>query len=291
MIRRIVIFLLALIVIGVIIGLVLWPRWRMPQTAHEVAQKAADSVTTGKVKAALALSKRLSAYDINVDTRDGQVTLTGQVPSEIDRELAANVAKDTTGVAQVSNQLQVQPGLKPSEAGARESDRVADLEIRANWQERLLASEQLKQQNIQATVQNRVITLSGQVETPQQKAGAEQLARSISNVSDVVNNLTVSNPTAPQTEVPGASATGSNDQELTRQVSFALFSERANFSNIGGIKAEARDSVVTLSGTVASKAESALAERIAQDVKGVQRVNNQLTVASGQSAGKVKRQG
>lgn len=279
MVRRILVFLLALVVLGVVIGIVFRSRWRMPQAAHEVAQTATDSATTGKVKVALALSKRLSAYDIKVDTHDGIVTLTGRVPSEIDRELAANVTTDTVGVSQVNNQLQVDPGVQPSDAGARESARVADLEIRADLQERLSSSEQLKGQNIQISVENRVVMLSGQVETPQQKTGAEQLARSVSNVSSVVNNLTVARPSAPQSEVPGVSENAIKDRELSRQVLFALFSEREYFSDVGAIRAEGQNGTVTLAGTVASRAEKALAERIARDVSGVRSVDNQLTVA------------
>ena len=84
-------------------------------------QQASDSTTTGKVESAFALSKRLSVYEIEATTQAGVVTLTGQVPSEIDKELAANVARDTNGVNQVVNQLEVEPGVKPSEASLRES--------------------------------------------------------------------------------------------------------------------------------------------------------------------------
>jgi osmotically-inducible protein OsmY len=240
-----------------------------------VTQRAADLATTGKVKSAFALSKRLSAYAIEVDTSQGTVRLTGQVPSEIEKELATSVAKDTTGVAQVDNQLRVEPGVQPSEASRRESARVMDLEIRADLRERLAASPELKDKNLQIGVQDRVVTLTGQVEMPQQKAGAEQLARAIPNVAGVVNNLAVGDAAAAQTEVPGVTESAAKDRELEKQVLFAFFGERDNFANAGAIRAEARD---TLTGPVASRAERALAERITREVSGVRRVNNQLTL-------------
>ncbi len=241
-------------------------------------QRREDGLIVENVKSAFGLSKRLSAYEIQVAARDGVVTLTGQVPSEIEKELAASVAKDTKGVKQVDNQIQIEPGLKPAEESIRESARVADLEIRADLRERLAASPELKDKEIQLSVQDRVVTLSGQVETPQQKIGAEQLARAISNVASVVNNLIVTNPDATRTEVPGVSESEARDRELAQQVSFALFKERDNFANVGAIKVEARNGNVTLSGSVVSRAERALAERITREVKGVNKINNALTV-------------
>ncbi|HYE74797.1 MAG TPA: BON domain-containing protein [Blastocatellia bacterium] len=278
MIRRILVLLLVLVALGVGAYLYFAPNSRVPDAAQTVLAQASDATTTGKVKSAFVLSKRLSAYDINVDTSGGVVTLSGKVPSEIDRELAEGVARDTTGVKQVTNQLIVDPAVQPSEASVRESSRVADLEIQADVREKLAASETLRGQAIQTSVKDRVVTLQGEVETPAQKTGAEQVARAVPNVANVTNNLSVKNPSANQTAVPGIPESEAKDKELARQVSFALFNARENFVNAGDIKAECRDGEVTLIGSVASKAERILAEKIAQDVAGVKSVRNSLTV-------------
>jgi osmotically-inducible protein OsmY len=242
-------------------------------------REVSDARITGQVKAAFALSKRINAYEIGVETKNGVVTLSGQVPSEIDRDLAESVAKDTNGVKQVDNQLRVEPGLKPSDASARESSRVADLEIYADLRERLASSAYLSGSAIQVSVKDRVVTLTGQVQTPQQKTGAEQLARSMPNVTQVNNELNVTNPAAAQTETPGVPEQESKDKELANQVAFALFNERDNFSNIGTIKSESHNGAVTLSGAVPTRAERALAERIARGVKGVSSVSNRISVS------------
>jgi len=244
------------------------------------SQSAASIAITNKVKSAFLLSKRLSAYEINVETKDGVVTLTGQVPTEVDKELAGNVAKDVPEVTRVDNQLQVNPGLKPSEATAREGMRVTDLEIRADLNEKLVGSQGLQGQNLQVSVQDRIVTLAGRVETPAQKTGAEQLALSVANVVKVVNNLEVSNPAAAQNETSGASESSPKDKELTNRVLFALFKDRENFTDVGAIKVTRREGNVILAGAVASRSERALAERIARDVDGVKSVSNQLSVAA-----------
>src|SRR5258706_1806933 len=71
-----------------------WPgaRDRIPSSAQaafdtvEATSKA--PATTAPVKTALALSKRVAAFDINVDSKSGRVTLSGQVPSEEMKEMA-----------------------------------------------------------------------------------------------------------------------------------------------------------------------------------------------------------
>ena len=254
-----------------------FPQSRVPRAAGQVLQQAADATTSGKVKSAFMLSKRLWPYDIETVTQDGVVTLSGQVPSEIDKELAEKVARDTRGVNQVSNQLIIEPQVKRSEASLRESERIGDLEIQADLRERLAASSELSGKTIQFTVTNRNITLAGEVETPAQKTGAEQLARSLANVTGVTNQLAVTNPSAPQQEVPGVST---KDSEISRQIGFALFTERENFTDLGAIKVDCQDGQVILSGFVPTRAERALAWRIAREVKGVSAVSNQIQIST-----------
>jgi hyperosmotically inducible periplasmic protein len=277
----ILIAILALVVLGAI--LVYGWRWQItvPDSARDVIRGVSDAGITAQVKAAFALSKRISAYAIGVDTKDGVVTLSGQAPSDIDRELAGNVARDTTGVKQVDNQIRVEPGLKPSDASLRESARVTDLEIHANLRERLAASEYLSGNEINVSVKDRVVTLAGRTQSLRQKTGIEQLARSLPNVADVVSQLTVANNGVAQAETSGVSERESKDKELANQVLFALFNERDNFTKIGAIKVESRNGAVTLLGPVSSRAERALAERVARGVKGVSSVSNRLTVSLG----------
>ncbi|MGM9483221.1 BON domain-containing protein [Roseateles sp. NT4] len=80
-------------------------------SAHEAADKTAqvtsDMGITAKVNAALVADDQLKATQINVDTRDGQVTLSGQAPDAKARERATTLAQAVDGVKQVNNQLTV----------------------------------------------------------------------------------------------------------------------------------------------------------------------------------------
>jgi osmotically-inducible protein OsmY len=72
--------------------------------------KVDDATITTKVNAELAVDKDLSAIKIDVDTKNGVVTLTGPAPSASARERATEIAKNVKGVTSVNNQLTVKAG-------------------------------------------------------------------------------------------------------------------------------------------------------------------------------------
>jgi osmotically-inducible protein OsmY len=74
------------------------------QTAGEVVD---DSVVTAKVKAKLVDDPVTKAYQINVETFQGTVQLSGFVDSAEARSRATQLAKDVGGVKDVKNSLQV----------------------------------------------------------------------------------------------------------------------------------------------------------------------------------------
>jgi hyperosmotically inducible periplasmic protein len=72
---------------------------------------AVDSATTVKIKSALLADPEIKSLRIDVDTKDGAVTLSGTVPSKANAERAATVAKGVDGVRSVANRLTVKaPG-------------------------------------------------------------------------------------------------------------------------------------------------------------------------------------
>jgi osmotically-inducible protein OsmY len=154
-------------------------------TAKEYTE---DAATTSAVKSALALNKQLSSFDIHVDSTNNpgksgnDVTLTGHVPTEDDKRVVEEIVRSTKGVANVVNNLQVDP--KPQAANA-EKQYVPDLEIKAAVLQSILNNPSLKTQQIKVDVSNGEVKLSGSVQSSAQKAAAESTARAITNVRDV----------------------------------------------------------------------------------------------------------
>lgn len=69
-----------------------------------------DSMITGKVKAALAKEKDVSALHIKVDTDDkGVVQLSGTAKTQAEADRAVEIATGVEGVTSVSNKITVDP--------------------------------------------------------------------------------------------------------------------------------------------------------------------------------------
>ena len=66
-----------------------------------------DATVTAKVKAALIQSPDTKAHQINVETENGVVQLSGFVNSERAREAATTVARSVKGVKDVRNELSI----------------------------------------------------------------------------------------------------------------------------------------------------------------------------------------
>jgi len=78
-----------------------------PAASSTAAAAVDDAAITTKVKAAVLAEPGLKSMDINVDTKDGVVTLAGTVGSQDLKQRATQVAQQVQGVKQVSDQLVV----------------------------------------------------------------------------------------------------------------------------------------------------------------------------------------
>lgn len=76
-------------------------------TGAKVGQAIDDSVITGKVKAALIADSVTKAHQINVETRHGEVLLSGFVDSKESRSRAAELARTVEGVRGVKNSIEL----------------------------------------------------------------------------------------------------------------------------------------------------------------------------------------
>lgn len=269
--------LIAIVLIVLVVGGVLiYQRdaaTSLGDTLRSVKESSQDAATTSKVKAALMLSKHVSAFDVNATTNRGEVTLTGEVPSEETRRLAGAITQDTSGVSAVHNNLTVNPGARGDQEMVHLGDRVADLEIKTIVIDQLARSPELKDKQLTVQVNKRMITVDGTVDTPAQKRAAEQIALQAPGAQGLGGQITVASAGV----VPESA-----DEKLARRVEFELYSTRA--LPVQGVQIRAQDGTVFLNGPVTSRAEKLLAERVAQSVDGVKRVVNNLNAPEGSAA-------
>lgn len=76
--------------------------------SQQVSASVNDMAITAAVKAGLAKDKELSALRVNVDTKDGHVSLYGSAPNEGARERATQIAQAEKGVTGVDNKLAIE---------------------------------------------------------------------------------------------------------------------------------------------------------------------------------------
>jgi osmotically-inducible protein OsmY len=77
------------------------------RAADKTATVIDDATITTKVKAAVLAEPGLKTLQINVDTKDGRVTLAGTVDNAELKQRATQVAQSVEGVKSVSDQLTV----------------------------------------------------------------------------------------------------------------------------------------------------------------------------------------
>jgi hypothetical protein len=77
--------------------------------AFTVACSQSDAGITTAVKSKLAADDTVKAYQVDVDTENKVVTLSGEVETAAQREHAVMIARQTDGVADVIDQLRVNP--------------------------------------------------------------------------------------------------------------------------------------------------------------------------------------
>ena len=74
---------------------------------QSVGETTSDATITSAVKMKFAADKTVDALDINVDTNDGNVTLTGDVKSKTEADQAVTLARSVEGVKSVTPRLKI----------------------------------------------------------------------------------------------------------------------------------------------------------------------------------------
>lgn len=78
------------------------------EASHLAKEALGDGALTAKIKAKMALDDRVKALNLNVDTSNQVVTVSGKVRSNDERERALALARETDGVRQVIDRLTIE---------------------------------------------------------------------------------------------------------------------------------------------------------------------------------------
>jgi hyperosmotically inducible periplasmic protein len=129
----------------------------------------------------------LKDVSVSQDRDKAVVTLTGHVASDGDKAQAESIAKANAGGQVVADQIAVLPPNDQNTAKTIDSD--LDAGIKKNLDAALVQNRMSKQ--VKFSVKNGVVTLTGKVDSRATRSAAEQVASSVPNVQQVVNELDV----------------------------------------------------------------------------------------------------
>ena len=121
------------------------------------------------------------------DRDQGVVTLSGHVATDGDKAQADSIAKSMAAGEVVSNQIAVVPPGDAHDAKVANSD--LDKGIEQNLDAALIQDGLHK--SVKYSVKNHVVTLTGNVDSQASRAQAQQVASSVPNVQQVVNELQI----------------------------------------------------------------------------------------------------
>lgn len=160
-----------------------------PLERRAYAQRLEDATLASIIRARLLWSTHTQATPIEVESREGVVTLRGQVSSAEAKELAGVLAGSTEGVFLVNNLISLSAAdmarLREDQEKVRSDPQLSDAWINDKIQTSFMYSRNLDGPNIKVATQDGVVRLSGEVVSSEQKTIAVEVARQIRGVRGV----------------------------------------------------------------------------------------------------------
>ena len=157
----------------------------VPAATTTVGTEVDDSVMTTAVKAALSTESTLKSMDVMVETRKGEVQLSGFVDDPQQVTLAETVARAVAGVKSVDNKLVVKVGA--TTVGTKIDDTVVTARVKTAFTK----DDSITGSDIAVETRKGEVQLSGFVDSQAQIERAMILAKTIEGVSNVRNDLVV----------------------------------------------------------------------------------------------------
>jgi hyperosmotically inducible protein len=188
-----------LLATGLVVLAALGTSGCMAEDSQAADSAVKDAWLTGRIESMYLLNPHLNPFSITTVVENGVAHLMGTVETDIDRDLAARLAGNVDGVVEVDNDIKVDANAR-SNGGPEDAAQVArrdfgswvdDTTTTAAVKSRLIGNANTKGLQIDVDTRDDIVTLSGRVQTSQERDLAEQIARASSDVADVNNNLIV----------------------------------------------------------------------------------------------------
>lgn len=179
--------LLAAMLAGAVSGLVVGCKGEPgpPPPATTVGTVIDDSMVTTKVKSALLADADVKSSEIKVETRKGEVQLSGFADNQTQIDRAGELARGVEGVKSVHNGMSLKDG-KPT-VGTTVDDSI----ITARVKSALLADANIKSLDIAVATSKGEVQLSGYVDNRTQIDRAVEVTRAVDGVKNIDSKMDI----------------------------------------------------------------------------------------------------
>jgi hyperosmotically inducible protein len=162
------------------------PKTEAQTAPTTIGTEIDDATITTKVKTALLTDNYVKGLDIKVETRKGEVQLSGYVDSQEQIDKAVAIAKGIEGVKNVDNEMMVKGG--EASVGEKIDDTIITTKVKAG----LTGDDSIKNStDIAVETQEGEVQLSGHANDQAQMDRAVEIARGVEGVKNVVNKMSI----------------------------------------------------------------------------------------------------
>ena len=144
-----------------------------------------DSVLTTRVRSALLADEYIRSIDIKVETRKGEVMLSGFADNQAQIDRGLFVSKNIVGVKSVVNKLVLKEGKQTV------GNKIDDSIITGNVKAAMLKDPLMKSLEVSVVTRKGIVQLSGFVDSDLQLQHAMEVAKGVEGVTDIVNSMGV----------------------------------------------------------------------------------------------------
>jgi hyperosmotically inducible periplasmic protein len=198
----------------------------------------------------------LKDENIQITSKEGLVTLSGDVLDETHKPMAQDVAEALPGVKGVQNTIVLK------------NDK-SDTWLKMKVQTALAFHANVNASSTEVSVKDGIVTLKGKAINQAQKDLTSEYAKDVEGVKSVNNEMTI----AKADDTLGEKI---DDASITAQVKMSLMLHRST----GAIRTSVttNNGIVTVSGNAHNEAEKDLVSKLCEDVPGVNNVVNKMTI-------------
>ncbi len=157
----------------------------MSPASTTIGMEIDDSVITTSVKSALLSDADIKSFDFKVETRKGDVLLSGFVDNQTQLDRATSATRAVPGVKSVQNNVSLKG--TPTTIGNKVDDGIITTKVKAA----LLADATIKSLDIAVVTRRDEVQLSGFVDNQIQIDRALKISREIEGVRTVINQMSL----------------------------------------------------------------------------------------------------